>query len=120
MQHIGGLDLENLKSQPTHLLITDVYPRLDESKRGKLYLELKNLVVNFYHSNYLDPAKPKTFNSDHDKKLLIACYPNELVVEIIVVLRKIVAELQEGNSNIEKIGVVHLSSRFLELIKSQS
>lgn len=41
------------------------------------------------------------------------------MVEILLVLRKVVDELQEGGTN-EKIGVVHLSSRFLELIKSQS
>lgn len=82
-------------------------------------MELKRIVINFYKNNYLDPSKPKTFNPEHDKKLLISCYPNELVVEIIVLMRKIVQELQEGN-NIEKIGVVHLSSRYLELVKSQS
>ena len=40
-------------------------------------------------------------------------------MEILFVLRKVVGELQEGG-NIEKIGAIHLSSRFLELIKSQS
>lgn len=33
MQHIGGLDLENLRSQSTHLLLTDAYPRNDDMKR---------------------------------------------------------------------------------------
>lgn len=119
MQHIGGLDLENLRSQSTHLLLTDAYPRNDDMKRERFYANLKEKVVRFYLDNNLDPNKPKMFNPEHDNKLLISCYPTELTVEILATMSKIVAELQEGG-NVEKIGMVHLSSRFLELVKSQS
>jgi hypothetical protein len=119
MQHIGGLDLDNLHSQSTHLLLTDAYQRSDDMKRERFYQNLKEKVVNFYHINNLDPTKPKMFNPEHDAKLLISCYPTELTVEILATMSKIVAELQVGG-NVEKIGMVHLSSRFLELVKSQS
>ncbi len=38
---------------------------------------------------------------------------------MLFILRKVVEELHEG-LNIEKIGTIHLSKRFLELVKSQS
>lgn len=80
MQHIGGLDLDNLRSQSTHLLLTDAYQRSDDMKRERFYQSLKEKVVSFYHANNLDPTKPKMFNPEHDSKLLISCYPTELTV----------------------------------------
>ncbi len=56
------------------------------------------VLLNFYKQNYLEPNKPKTFNPQHDQQLLIACYPSELVVEMLLVLRKVVADLQEGGN----------------------
>lgn len=40
MYHIGGLDIDNLKNQNTHLLITDVYPPSEKTdiKKDKLYI----------------------------------------------------------------------------------
>lgn len=52
--------------------------------------------------------------------MLIPCYPTELTVEILATVRKVVADLQQGTNSIEKIGMIHLSSRYLELVKSQS
>ena len=122
MYHIGGLDIDNLKNQTAHLLITDVYPPSEKQdiKKDKLYIELKQKLLSFYQKNCIDPNKPKPFNLEQDSKLLISCYPNELVVEVLATVRKIIAELEGNHDKIEKIGVVHLSSRFLELVKSQS
>jgi hypothetical protein len=39
MYHIGGLDIDNLKNQTAHLLITDVYsPSEKDIKKDKLYI----------------------------------------------------------------------------------
>ena len=40
--------MENLKTQPTNLLITDSYPNKDIVKKGDLLYELKNLVSEFH------------------------------------------------------------------------
>ena len=48
LNHISGLDMENLKTQPTNLLITDSYPNKDIVKKGDLLYELKNLVSEFH------------------------------------------------------------------------
>jgi hypothetical protein len=45
--------------------------------------------------------------------MLIPCYPTELTVEILATVRKVVADLQQGCNSIEKIGMIHLSSRYL-------
>lgn len=39
MYHLGGLDLDNLKNQTVHLLITDTYQPKDkhDNKKDKLY-----------------------------------------------------------------------------------
>lgn len=82
MQHIGGLDIDNLKSQSTHLLITDVYSKIgeDSHKKEKLYQDLKHNLINFYQQRNIDITKPKMFNIEHDDQLLISCYPSEIVV----------------------------------------
>lgn len=98
MQHIGGLDLDNLRGLSTHLLLTDAYQRSDDIKRERFYQSLKEKVVSFYLANNLDPTKPKMFNPEHDSKLLISCYPAELTVEILATMSKIVSELQVGGN----------------------
>lgn len=63
MFHIGGLDIDNLKNQTAHLLITDVYAPTDrDTKKDKLYVELKQKLMNFYQKNGVDPNRPKSFN----------------------------------------------------------
>lgn len=75
MNHIGGLDFDNLATIPTQLLITDPYPRQEVVKRQSIYQEMMGVVLNFYKQNYIEPNKPKTFNPQHDQQLLVACYP---------------------------------------------
>jgi hypothetical protein len=118
MNHIAGLEMESLSAQPTHLLITDGYARKSPIKRNALYRQLMQTLLTFYERNNMEPNKPKLF-SQQDQQLLIVCSPSELLVELLFVLCRVVNELNEGNSY-EKIGVIHLSSRFLELVKSQS
>jgi Cft2 family RNA processing exonuclease len=114
MHHIGGLDLDNLKSQSTHLLITDACSqRVEDMKKDKLYQSLKQKIVEFFVGSGLDPAKPGGFSPKNDPKMLIPCYPTELTVEILATVRKVVADLQQGCNSIEKIGMIHLSSRYL-------
>lgn len=96
MNHINGLDFDNLATIPTHLLITDSYPRTEIIKKNNIYQEVMQVVLNFYNKNHIEPNKPKTFSSQYDQQLLIACYPSELIVEMLFVLRKVVSELQES------------------------
>ena len=53
-----------------------------------------------------------------ERKLLITCYPSEMLIELMAVLKKIMEETQQ-QINRDKVKVIHLSSRFLQLIKSQ-
>jgi hypothetical protein len=120
LHHISGLDLESIRNQPVDLLITDMYsPIQDQSlHRDKLYGDLRRILVEFYQKNGLDPLHPKPMMSESENKLLITCYPNELIIEVMVTLKKVISDLQETNFR-EKVAMVHLSSRFLQLIKSQ-
>lgn len=114
MHHISGLDLDNLKSQSTHLLITDACSqRVEDMKKDKLYQSLKQKIVEFFVGSGVDPTKPGGFSPKNDPKMLIPCYPTELTVEILATVRKVVADLQQGTNSIEKIGMIHLSSRYL-------
>ena len=90
LRHIDGLDFDNITSQTTHLLITDAYPHNYIIKQRDVYLEIKQTLLNFYRQNYIEPNKPKVFSPEHDQKLVIACYPNELIAEVLLILRKIV------------------------------
>jgi hypothetical protein len=76
MHHISGLDFEHLSTQTTNLLITDAYPRQNVIKTNDIYHEVRQAIINFYRQNHIEPNKPKTFNPQHDQKLLLACYPN--------------------------------------------
>ena len=72
------------------MLITDVYPHNYIIKQKDVYQEIKQTLLNFYRQNYIEPNKPKVFNAEHDQKMIIACYPNELIAEVLIILRKIV------------------------------
>lgn len=61
---------------------------------------------------------PPITNQENESKLLFSCEPGEMLVEVMAVMKKVLEELQPAESR-EKIRVVHLSSRFLQLIKSQ-
>ena len=57
-------------------------------------------------------------NQEGEGKLLLCCWPGELVMEVMAVTRKVLEELQPVECR-EKVRVLHLSSRYLQLIKSQ-
>lgn len=76
MNHINGLDFDNLATIPTHLLVTDAYPRAEIIKKNSIFQEMMQVVLNFYRQHGIEPNKPKTFSVQHDPQLLIACYPS--------------------------------------------
>lgn len=72
------MDLESLRSQRTHILITDGYLKVDERdlRKEKLYNDLKIVLLDFYERSNLESHRPKPISSAHDHKLLVTCYPN--------------------------------------------
>jgi hypothetical protein len=120
MYHINGLDLPQIM-QPTDILITDTYKIVDDSemKKTQLYQKIKNVLLNFYEKNGISFARPSIMtNVESEKKILFVCYPNETLVEVMAVANKILEDIQPPESR-EKIRVIHLSSKFLQLIKTQ-
>ncbi len=63
LNHINGLDLEAIKSQPVNLLLTDMYPMIGDEKikKDKLYVDIKNVLIDFYARQAIDPVRPKPF-----------------------------------------------------------
>lgn len=63
LNHINGLDFEAIKNQPVNLLLTDIYPTIGDEKikKDKLYTDIKNILVDFYSRQSIDPARPRQF-----------------------------------------------------------
>ena len=90
MNHIAGLDMDNLITQPTNLLITDGYPRQEIIKKNHLQRELQQLLMKFFERSFPEPNRAKLFNPQSDPQLLLVCNPSELMIEMLFILTKII------------------------------
>ncbi len=63
LNHIHGLDFEAIKNQPINLMLTDMYPILTDEKikKDRLYIDIKNVLMEFYTRLGIDPFRPKPF-----------------------------------------------------------
>lgn len=61
--HTNGLDFEAIKSQPISLLLTDLCPSIPDEviKKDKLYIDIKNILIDFYARQNIDPNRPRPF-----------------------------------------------------------
>lgn len=67
LNHINGLDFEAIKNQPVNLLLTDMCPMIgdDRIKKDKLYIDIKNILLDFYSKQAIDPVRPRPFFGDN-------------------------------------------------------
>jgi len=63
LNHINGLDFEAIKNHPVNLLLTDMYPMIPDEriKKDRLYIDIKNVIMDFYARQGIDPIRPKPF-----------------------------------------------------------
>lgn len=100
LNHINGLDFEAIKNQPVDLLLTDMCPMIGDEKikKDKLYIDIKSILLDFYLKQSIDPARPRPFFGDNEKRILFTCHPEEMLMEIMITLRKVITDMQEAVS----------------------
>lgn len=82
LYHINGINLEQILA-PTDIFITDTYRNVDDSwiKKSYLYNRIKDILTRFYDRNGLASEKsPLGFNNENDRKIVLTCSPNEMLV----------------------------------------
>lgn len=47
----------------------------EKIKKDKLYIEIKNILLDFYSRQTIDPIKPRPFFGDNEKRILFTCHP---------------------------------------------